>query len=456
MVRKAWIGLAAAAVAWASAGGARAQDEETPAAQGTRQRAEQMPETSSGAGTSTPDEAPAGQPAPAPGAAAGAGAGATTGGATAGGVTGGAAAGAAAPAAPGAPGVAAEPAPVPEPAPVAEPTPVPEPTAVPGGATAAEAPANAGAEQAAPAGGAAAGGNLGGLAAGGGRTGTSAQSQRKTVGELPPPAEEVQAMLAPEPELVGRTRVANQQLGAAGAALASGDLAGAESALVQANEVLADLYTRARGSELARNMGQTAWQLRLPTGSAVDLQMLVSQVQALKNVLSPEVVARVQVAAAQQRRGDPAGAAQALLTAREWLANDLSLVPIEEAYARGRAALAELQAGNPEVAQSLLMRVGLAMADVQRTAPLVPVRLNLRAAAAAAEDRQWAEAERWVNQAGEVIGSLQSDAPPVLRAQLATLSSQVAGMQERLASGTQPRAQQFRRLAEAAGGVPVG
>lgn len=262
-------------------------------------------------------------------------------------------------------------------------------------------------------------------------------------------------MVAAEPELVARSQVAREQLETTEVALAAGRVDEALLSLEQANEILSDLYTTSRGARLAMDLGDAASSLLLPTGAVVDLRPLVSQIDEVAALVPPDVVARVQVAARAQRNQRSAEAAAALLEARETLMADLGLRSVEEVYARSRAAAAEIDAGRPDLARALLHRTIPVLAQWQAEAPLVPIRLNLRAAAHAAESRNWARAEVWLNNAAAELGTVQANAPRGLSRQLAPLAAQLSWLQERLAAGKQPGPRQFRVLAKSAT-VPAG
>lgn len=346
--------------------------------------------------------------------------------------------------------------PQPQPAPVPPPTqqqeqvaeePLPEqgPAPVPATPQPQEAPAGTvagGAPQEAPT----------GAVTGGARQATP----QRPVGSPPPPSEEVQAMVAPEPELLARSKVAREQIRSAEMDIATGRYDEARIALEQANQILSDLYTNSRGAWIALELGESAWSLMLPSAAAVDLKPLAAQIDAVSALVPPEVVARVQVAARAQRNQRSEEAAAALLEARQLLMSDLGLTWVEEAYARSRAAAAELEAGHPTLAQSLLNRTTTVLAQWQVEAPLVPIRLNLRAAARAAEDRNWAQAEVWVNQAAEELRIVQADAPAAMARRLAPLAGQLSSIQERLAAGKQPGPRQFRLLAQSASAISAG
>lgn len=291
---------------------------------------------------------------------------------------------------------------------------------------------------------------------------TARDAPRGTAPALPRRAEAAPAddawrrLLAPDLEVSTRAEQAAQHLAAAERALAQDDVEGAEGALQNAAQSLQAILSEGPGAALASELGERAAELALPDSPGADLRPLVAQVRALEPVLPQEVIPLVTDAQRQLERGDRAAAARSLLGARAWIASDLALLPVEQAFARTRAALAEVQAGNLQLARDLVQGVPPAMAELRTAAPLVPVRLRLRAAAYQAQQRNWAQAEMLLNEAGNELVAMRDGASPVLARRIDSLAAQVGVLQERLAAGTQPSSARIRRVAEAAGGVPAG
>ncbi len=263
-------------------------------------------------------------------------------------------------------------------------------------------------------------------------------------------------LIEPQVDTAERAQIAAEQLAAAEVALGQGDAESARAALQLATQTIEAIYEGAPGAALASGLGDYASRLSREDAAAVDLQPLVVQVEAMRAVLPPEVVTQVQDAQRQVRSGDAAAAARSLLGARALVYSDFGLLPAEEAFARSRAALAELEAGNVVVARNLVQGVPAAIAELRTAAPLVPVRLRLRAAAGQASARNWADAEVLLNEAAAELDQMRLQASPALARRIDPLSARLAVLQERIAAGTQPSASRIRQLADAAGGVPAG
>ena len=253
-----------------------------------------------------------------------------------------------------------------------------------------------------------------------------------------------------------RVRIAAQQLADAETALGTGDAEAARDPLDLATQTLQAIYQEAPGARLASYLGALAAQLQAPASPPLDFAPISADLQAMKAVLPPKAVTQLQDARRQLRAGDRDGAARSLLGARESVMKDFELLPAEAAFARSRAALAELEAGNLALARSLVQGVPDSIAQLRTTAPLVPVRLRLRAAAGQANERNWAQAERLVNEAGSQLDQLRLDASPALLQRIDALRAQVGVLQERIAAGGQPSPRRIQQLAEAAGGTPAG
>ena len=183
-------------------------------------------------------------------------------------------------------------------------------------------------------------------------------------------------------------------------------------------------------------------------GEPMDLAPVVSEVQAQSVWMDPEVVANVEEAQRQMEKGNQAAAEQKLLLAREKLVADVALLPLEDAYARVQAARAELRDGRPEYAARLLEGVPLAIQHIQVATPIVPVRFNLRAAAAAAEEGNWDKAGELVNQATATLNEMAA-APgsDEMKKDMESLAKRAERLNSRLEQGRKPRPTEMRDLA---------
>jgi len=270
------------------------------------------------------------------------------------------------------------------------------------------------------------------------------------------PADAWRQLVGSDIDTAERVRIAAQQLADAETALGTGDAEAARDPLDLATQTLQAIYQEAPGARLASYLGALAAQLQAPASPPLDFAPISADLQAMKAVLPPKAVTQLQDARRQLRAGDRDGAARSLLGARESVMKDFELLPAEAAFARSRAALAELEAGNLALARSLVQGVPDSIAQLRTTAPLVPVRLRLRAAAGQANERNWAQAERLVNEAGSQLDQLRLDASPALLQRIDALRAQVGVLQERIAAGGQPSPRRIQQLAEAAGGTPAG
>lgn len=164
--------------------------------------------------------------------------------------------------------------------------------------------------------------------------------------------------------------------------------------------------------------------------------------------MDPEVTAQVEEAERQLKKGDQKAAEQQLRLARQRLAADVALLPIEDAYARVQAARGELRDGHPAQAQRLLRNVPVLITHLQTTAPLVPVRFNLRAAAMAAEKGEWDRAKELVGQATRSLEQVAAaPAPSELDKELKPIVDRAKKLQSRLDKGQKPRPKEMRDLA---------
>ena len=208
---------------------------------------------------------------------------------------------------------------------------------------------------------------------------------------------------------------------------------------------------RGYGGQAGQEMGRGFEGQEMGRDITTELAPLVAEVQRLAVYLDPEVVARVREAQQRANAGDQQGAFDSLRMARQALAADIALLPVEDAYARVAAARAELQRGQVEFAQRLLASVPIAIARLEASAPLVPIRFDLRAAAAAAEQGSWERARMFVGRASNHLQALRSFAgveePGFARA-ISSLTERVNTLQQRIAAGARPSPGEIRDLAQ--------
>jgi hypothetical protein len=217
----------------------------------------------------------------------------------------------------------------------------------------------------------------------------------------------------------------------------------AQSALDAAATSLRQLYTSVPEGEILRELGSNE------PGKPLNLAPVLAEMRSRSVWMDPEIVAQVEAANRKMKEGDQQGANEQLMLARQRLAADVALLPIEDAYARVQAARGELKEGHPEQARRLLRNVPLVVSHVQATAPLVPVRFNLRAAATAAEAGDWGKANELVDQASKGLEQVASaPAPKQFDKELKPIVDRLERLNRRLDDGKKPRPKEFRELAK--------
>jgi hypothetical protein len=111
------------------------------------------------------------------------------------------------------------------------------------------------------------------------------------------------------------------------------------------------------------------------------------------------------------------------------------------------AAHSELESGDPELARRLLGGIPLVVEQVVASAPLVPVRFDLRTAAIAAEGGDWTRATNLIGRAWSRVDALRADAEGAPEDGLARFANELARLQTRIANGD-VRPQELRNLAQ--------
>lgn len=224
-------------------------------------------------------------------------------------------------------------------------------------------------------------------------------------------------------------------------ALGNRDTTAAQRSLDAAANALRQLYDGVPGKQLMSALGGKG---------DIDLAPIFSTMRSTSVFVDPAVVAQVEEAKKRADKGDQAAAQEQLRLARSSLAADIALLPVESAYAYVVAAQSELRNGQTARATELLRNVPLVMEHVTMTAPLVPVRFDLRAAAAAAEANDWTRAGELVESAKQDLQQLASS--PVADQQeqkmLQSLAKKVTDIDRRIDSGKKPQPREIRDLAK--------
>jgi hypothetical protein len=236
------------------------------------------------------------------------------------------------------------------------------------------------------------------------------------------------------------TRTALTHVSAAMGAVEENDNRQADAALAAAASDLRRIYDAVPARELLGLLSQP--------GAVDDLATISSQAHQMSVYLDPEVVRNVDRAEEKTKAGDRSGAEENLATARKRLEADVATTPVENAYARVMAARAELRVGDSDRALRLLRDVPEVVDRVDVTAPMVPARFNLRAAAAAAEAGNWPEARNLVDQAAGTLEQI-STAPSASNVQgkLQPMVERAKSLQRRFDQGRKPKPREMRDLA---------
>jgi hypothetical protein len=180
----------------------------------------------------------------------------------------------------------------------------------------------------------------------------------------------------------------------------------------------------------------------------MEMAPLMAEITSFEAYLDPKLVANVREAEKQAKGGDDEKAARTLRLARDTLMADLAFLPLDDAYSRVVAAETDLRAGRDADALRLLQNVPIVLERVQVSAPLVPVRFNLRAAAAAAEAGDWDTTKQLVSQATDQLETIVSAAPEGVSSDLRPIEKKISALDERLSKGGKPKPKELRDLAQ--------
>ena len=230
---------------------------------------------------------------------------------------------------------------------------------------------------------------------------------------------------------------------AATTALENNNTKNAQTALDVAASNLHQLYNAVPAGPVLSELGSNQ------PGKPMNLAPVLGEMRSRSVWMDPEVVAGVEEAQKQLDKGNEEMAEEKLMLARQRLAADVALLPIEDAYARVQAARGELRDGRPQDAARLLRNVPLTIGHIQVAAPLVPVRFNLRAAATAAEEGNWDRAKELVNQANQGIQQMASApaADQEFQKEIKPIAAKAKQLTTKLEKGGKPRPKEMRDLA---------
>lgn len=207
-----------------------------------------------------------------------------------------------------------------------------------------------------------------------------------------------------------------------------------------------------QGQQRMPKNGQTPGQGEQGTAAQNPQTFVVPVTAEIENqsvYMDPRVAAGFEKAAQSMQKGDQQAAQKQMQLAYQQLVADIALLPIEEAYARVSAAQQELNEGNTQRALRMLQQVPVITEQIRISAPLVPVRFNLRAAALAAQHGQWDTAQTLVNDATQILTRVEgSDATTQqLQQQLRPMLQQAQRLQKQMEQGKKPQPSALRQLA---------
>ena len=248
-------------------------------------------------------------------------------------------------------------------------------------------------------------------------------------------------------EVMQLTQQAMTHISAAQQALTNNKIADAKSALDKSKQALDRLYDTPPVTALLNEFDEALNALRgkSPALETLDLAPLTARISSYTAYVDPEVLAGVENAKQRAKQGDAKGTEEALRLARDRVAIDMAFVPVEEAYVRVRAAQQALQDGDTKEALSLIRHIPVFVADMQLSRPLVPIRADLQAAAAAAEANQPDRSRKLLQNANAQMQQLKSATKSSeLTSQLAPIANDLS----ELAKQQKPQATQIRELAK--------
>ena len=252
-------------------------------------------------------------------------------------------------------------------------------------------------------------------------------------------------------EVMNLTQQAMTHIAAAERALDKGDKTAAKSALDRSEQVLKRLYDTPPLAAMMNELDEAINALsgEKPALETLDLAPISASVTSYQAYIDPDVVAGVNQAQQKQKQGDAKGTEDALRMARNRVAVDVALLPVEEAYVRVLGAQQALQKGDTKTASRLISNVPIVVGEVQIRQPLVPVRFSLNAAAEAAEAKNWDRAHALLNQANQQVQQLESAAKdPELKQELMPISNDLQRMTRQARAGTNLQPNQIRELAK--------
>jgi hypothetical protein len=244
--------------------------------------------------------------------------------------------------------------------------------------------------------------------------------------------------------LLARSHGVEGDLTDARSALSGGDATRAQEYLDRASSGLTEMRRGLPGASLLRDLDDIGARLAPGEREKIDFLPLAHRVEAEALFLDPDVVRAIGDAEKQLEGGQRAEAFASLARARNRLAQDIGAPLVDTASHHLAEAEDALKKGNLVHAGELLVPIGPALEQVRLRAPLVPVRFDLRAAAASAELGDWERARRFVQRAATRLEALQGVTPGP---EVPSLLEETRRMERALREPPHPRTADLRWLA---------
>lgn len=247
--------------------------------------------------------------------------------------------------------------------------------------------------------------------------------------------------------LMDQGREVFSNITAAQQALGKKDDETARQRLARARQILEELYSSAQGSDVLEEV-QKAHEGVAQGQEGIDFAPLSAVVQNRQVFMDPQVVAGVDKAQKQYQDGNARQSSETLRLAQDALVTDMALLPVEASYARVIAAQSLLEEGKREEAGRLLGGVPITLQEWQVRSPLVTVRFNLRAAAAAADAKDPTQVQTLITTASTQFQQVMQAAQSDFAKQLKPIGDQLKRLRTQAENGKQVKGDDLRSLAD--------
>lgn len=252
-------------------------------------------------------------------------------------------------------------------------------------------------------------------------------------------------------EVMKLTQQAMTHIDAAARALQDGKSKAATSALARSEQVLRKIYKTPPATALLNEFDEIINGLtqKGPSTVPLDLQPLRATVSSYQRYVDPEVIAGIDTAEQQAQQGDMKASENTLRLARNRVAIDMAFLPVEEAYTRVLAAQQALRNGDTKTALSVIRNVPVVVGELQLSRPLLPIRVDLQAAAEAADSQQWGRAKSLLQRADQQVTKLTAIASTSdVRDDLKPIANDIQRLSRQAAAGPHPQAGQIREVVQ--------